>query len=428
MQNKTNNRPLPSVSPTCDADGCRWLRYLLWGVAALAAILALSAMFISAESSGEINRLASQWTNNFAAVIVRNKVVALWHAAGMAAVAAGFLALLIWKRSVLWARIAAWVLVALVAVDAVWLSRHYIKPMPLSALAENDIVRLLQTDQPDRRAALLMQDGFYNFWLTYLFPYYNIRTVNVSQMPRMPNDYKRFLEAVGRDPVRYWQLMGVGYVLGPSQLWAEIRNNPALLEAFDPVYAYNVAPSDDGMSVTVIPATEEQPGQHVVLRLKLPAPRYVLIAGWRAAEDADALNTLASASSPLFQEVLVAPEHADKLPAPCGTGMTGVVQRVEYRSGYMRLRVSAPTDCILRVSEKYDSGWRAWVDDESAPVCRVDYLFQGVPVPFGVHEVVLRHDSDWWSLALQVVAMVVCLAAAIRFLTGRRIVPSDQSV
>lgn len=199
MQNKINNRQMKAVSPSGDVLGYRWLRYLLWGAAALAAVLALCAMFISAESGGEINRLTSQWTNNFAAVIVRNKAIALWHAAGMAAVAAGFLALLIWKRSIRWARIAAWVLVALVAVDAVWLSRHYIKALPLSALAENDIVRLLQTDQPDRRAALLMQDGFYNFWLTYLFPYHNIRTVNVTQMPRMPADYKRFLETVGRD-------------------------------------------------------------------------------------------------------------------------------------------------------------------------------------------------------------------------------------
>ena len=106
--------------------------------------------------------------------------------------------------------------------------------------------------------------------------------------------------------------------------------------------------------------------------------------------------------------------------------MTGVVQR------RISLWIHAPAcfsaDRLYLASRKVRFGVACSVDDESAPVCLVDYLFQGVPVPFGVHEVGLRHDSDWWSLALQVVAMVVCLAAAIRFLTGRRIVPSDQSV
>ncbi len=431
MRKKLNKSPrldaaLPANPPPIPTAVPAWVRYFIWTLAGAAGVLALWAMFASAESAVETNRLALQWPGGLAAVIVRNKVVALWHAAGMTAAAAGFMALSVWGRAGAGRRLraAAWVLVLLVAADALWLSRHYIKTMPLSALAENDVVRLLRADQPDRRVALAAQDGFYNFWLTYLFPHHNIRAVNVAQMPRMPNDYKNFLEAVGRNPVRFWQLMAVGYVLGPAPFWVEIRNNPAMREAFDLVYAYNVAPGSEGMGVAVAPATQEQPGQHAVLRLQAPAPRYTLITGWRAVPDAEALALLAADSHPLFQEALVAPEHAAGLPAPAGAGMTGLVQRVAYRPGYMRLSVSAPAACILRVSEKYDPAWRAWVDDAPAPVRRVDYLFQGVLVGPGLHEVVLRYAPNWWSLALQILTFLVCLVAAWRFLAPPRPVPA----
>ncbi len=415
---------LPATPPPIPAAVPAWARYFIWTIAGAAGALALWAMFMAAESVGETNRMAVQGWGEFGAVIVRNKIHALWHAAGMAAAAA----ILGWcilggparAAGARWRNLSAWLLVALVAGDALWLSRHYIKTMPLAALAENDVVRLLRADQPDRRVALAAQDGFYNFWLTYLFPYHDIRAVNVTQMPRMPNDYKRFLEAVGRDPVRFWRLMAAGYVLGPAPFWAQISNDPAMRDEFDLVYAYNVAPGLQGLGVTVLPATQENPGQHAVLRLKATAPRYTLIAGWRAAEDAETLRLLASTNHPLFQEALVAPECAAGLPAPAGLGMTGLVQRVEYRAGFMRLSVSAPVPCILRVAEKYDPAWRAWVDDVAAPVRRVDYLFQGVLVEPGLHEVVLRYAPGWWTLGLQIFAGLLCAAAAWRFLSSPR--------
>ncbi len=103
--------------------------------------------------------------------------------------------------------------------------------------------------------------------------------MNVTQMPRMPVEYKRYMEAVGGHALRYWQLSAVGYILAPAQVWGQIQNDPAMKDAFDIVYAYNVAPAE--MGVTVIPATPKAPGQHVILRLKKPGPRFALIAGWQ---------------------------------------------------------------------------------------------------------------------------------------------------
>ena len=50
----------------------------------------------------------------------------------------------------------------------------------------------------------------------------------MTQMPRMPEDYKTFLGQVSGNPLRLWQLFGVAFVVGPVQGWMQIQNDPAM--------------------------------------------------------------------------------------------------------------------------------------------------------------------------------------------------------
>ncbi|MCA1808149.1 MAG: YfhO family protein [Lentisphaerae bacterium] len=395
-----------------------WLARFVWGLFLAAGLLALWAMFTDAESSMLARRLAARGWGDYSVVIVSNKVTALWHAAGMALLAAVLLRLCR-RGAARWRRFVPWLLVALVALDALWLSRHYIKTMPRAALAENEVVRLLRQEQPDRRVALTSQDGFYNFWLSVLLPYHGIRTVNITQMPRMTRDYQRFLEAVGRHPLRFWQLLAVSHVLAPAQFWNQVSQDPSLREALEVVYAYNVASGPGGAGVTVQPATGQQPGQHAVLRFKAPAPRYALVADWQVLDDEAALRRLVAPDFEVFNQVLVPPEWAEDLPPAPGEGAVGMVRRSVYRSGYIRLSVSCAVPAMLRISEKYNPQWRAWVNGEQQPVRRVDYLFQGVLLEPGLHEVTLRFAPPQWTLWLQLAALLVCLAAAWRMLRAK---------
>ena len=258
--------------------------------------------------NAEVNQLIVQGWGDYAGVIARNRVMALGQCAVLTVCAGAFLWLVFFarpKKQTVRA-VAKWVIVGIVALDAVLLSRHYVKTMPQSTLAENEVIRILKSAMPDHRAALISQEGFYNAWLTYLFPLHGIQAVNVTQMPRMPVDYKNYLGAVARNPVRYWQLAAVGYVLAPAQVWSQIHSEPRLRDAFDLVFSYNIAPVEAG--VQVVPASSTQPGQHVILRLKKPAPRFALIAGWLSAPGTETLRKLASDDFPLFQQVLIDPE------------------------------------------------------------------------------------------------------------------------
>src|SRR5208337_5530611 len=43
-------------------------------------------------------------------------------------------------------------------------------------------------------------------WMQHLFPYYNIQSLDVVQMPRVPVEYMAYETAVGSFPVRHWEL------------------------------------------------------------------------------------------------------------------------------------------------------------------------------------------------------------------------------
>ncbi len=454
-----------AASPRPSAVSPLWARVFVWCVLGAAGLLALWALVVTTNQAAEIRRFSEQGWGQHASAIVGNQVRALWHAAFMMAVAGVALWWIIGKRgsrvegrgagvrngaaaAVRSPRFVVPVLLVLiVAFDAVWFSRNYVKTLPLSGFEANPVIAILKKDTPEHRVALVSQDGFYNWWLTYLFPYHGILTVNITQMPRMPADYKAFLGAMGRNPLRMWQLSAVGYVLAPAPVWRQIQHDPAWSNAFELVCGYNVAPAEAG--VTVVPVWEraslesgdrsQKPeigasavppkdvGEHVVLRLLRPAPRFALIGAVRQVDDEEALKLLGSPAYELFQEVLVPPVAAGADPgraaaeaALTNAGFMGTCTLSHYRPGRMEVEVKATKPGILRVSEKYDRDWKATVDGTPEPVQRVDFIMQGVLVPAGEHRIVLRYAPSIWPLYVQGVGMLIVLGA-VGWLVGAKI-------
>ncbi|MBU1693088.1 MAG: YfhO family protein [Verrucomicrobia bacterium] len=412
------------AAPPPAVDRPPWWRALVYGALVVAALLALSAVGQMFGSSSITDRLAGEGWGEYAQVIVRNRIGALWHGAFIFGCVAGFLFLLTARRpgwTPLRVILARWGLVAIMAVDALLLSRHYVSAMPLSAVQENEVIRLLKAGPPETRVALVTQESFYNNWLTYLFPYHGIKSVNITQMPRMPAEYQRFLQTVGRNPLRFWQLSAVGYVLAPAGVWNQMQNDPAMKEALTPALAYNVEWRDGDL--VVLPATAYSPGQHVVLQFRKPAPFTALFAGWSVVSDDEALRRLADPATEPFVSLAVATESADDLPASDAQGLTGRAQVVGSHSGRLIVKVSSDRPAILRVAEKFDSGWRARINGKPAPVRRVDFLFMGVRVEPGEHEVELFYRAGARSLYVLALGLLVCIGAAASLAVGRMIAP-----
>jgi hypothetical protein len=389
------------------------VRLITVGLVAAVVVLMVWAFGLSTAIGNLVTRLELDGWRGVADVIVGNQLWAAWHAVLLAAIIAGVVWVLwrtaLGRKNVI--RLAAvWLLAAVVVLDSLALSRHYVKPMSMDMLKEDDVLRFLKANLQYHRVALLSQASFYNHWLTYVFPYRGIDAINVTQMPRMPDDYKTFLGQIGGNPLRLWQLFGVGYVVGPAQGWSQIQNDPAMKNLFDVVYAFNVVSS--GAEVfQAVPATQSQPGQHCVLRLNAESSRFVLLAGWEAMPDDGVLQQLASPNYALFSKALISPDTAGDIPESKGQGTCGTITVKACRPGDIVLQASTEQLAFLRFSEKYHPGWQVRIDGKPVPVRRCDYLFQGVFVTPGLHEVTMRYRSPQAPLMVQAAGWALCLAA-----------------
>lgn len=389
------------------------IRLITVGLVAAVVLLMVWAFSLSTSLGNMITRLELDGWRGVADVIAGNQVWAAWHAVLMAAIIAGGVWVL-WRtafggRSAV-GRYALWLLVAVVALDSLALSRHYVKAMSMDQFKEDDALRFLKANVKYQRVALLSQASFYNHWLTYEFPYHGIDAVNVTQMPRMADDYKTFFSQAGGNPLRLWQLCGVRFVLGPVQAWSQIQNDPVMKDLFELVYAFNVVPSGtDGFRA--VSATQSQPGQHCVLRLKAESSRFLLLAGWEAAPDDDVLQKLASPTYTLFSKALISPDTADGLPESTGQGTCGSISLKKFDAGLVVLQASTDKMAFLRFAEKYHPGWEIRIDGKPVPVRRCDYLFQGAFVPPGLHEIRIRYRGPRAPLVCQLAGWALCLAA-----------------
>ncbi|HAL91525.1 MAG TPA: hypothetical protein DCM68_00670 [Verrucomicrobia bacterium] len=320
-----------------------------------------------------------------------------------------------WKNS--WA---AWLPALVVVFDAaVILAPHYIQTMPPGYVAENDLVRYLKREIGPNRTAMAGQDGFYNLWLTYLFPYHGIPSVNVTQLPRPPADYTAFWNAV-KDPVRMWQLTAVSHVLAHGPVAKQLLANPAWTSQLELAWAYQ--PFDDGrggVGTRSVKSSLDAP--EVVLKMKKTPPRVAAVQSWRVVEDAEALKTLADPAFMPFTSVLLAPGSVVSAPPLGDPGPPPEVAITRLVPGRYEFTVKNHGPVVIRVAEKFDPNWKATVNGEPKPVLRVDYMFQGIALEEArTHEVAMWYAPPMLPTLLQGAGLLAGLGAAVALAVPRR--------
>lgn len=99
------------------------------------------------------------------------------------------------------------------------------------------------------------------------------------------------------------------------------------------------------------------------------------------------------------------------------------VQVERPRPEEVRVRVRTARPALLVFGEAYFPGWTASLDGRPVDPFRVNYLFQGVEVPAGDHEVVFRYQPESLQLGLLVSGVSVglwALALGLGVALGRR--------
>jgi len=405
------------------------LRKWAWGCLAAAGLAAAAWTVVTLDgASGAVRWMGEGWSLAAGKAIQQNRAFALlWLAiaCGLAGAAVGGLA--VQRRrggSPRWGKALAWLPAAFVLAEAACVvGPRYIQAMPGGYVAENELVRHLRAELGPNRLAFAPGDqaGLYNFWLTFLFPYYGLSSVEVTQLPRPPADYAAFWQAV-RDPLRQWRLTGVSHVLAHGSTAAAMLRNPVWAAQLEPVWAYR--PREDGQGGVATDGVDlAAPAGHAefVLRMKERPPRIAVVKKWRTALDPDALAALADPARDPLDEILIAADGTSlDLENGGRDGHENVETVEELKSGCFSFRVKTDGPAVVRVAERWNQGWRATLDGKTARVLRCDYMFLGVWIPeAGEWDVRLVYSPREPGVALQLAGLFLALAGLLSAMVPR---------
>jgi hypothetical protein len=274
--------------------------------------------------------------------------------------------------------------------------------------ANNAVLELLRKNahqhrvtMPPFRGNAAFQDlwNVYNVeWLQHQFPYEGIQSLDIPQERHMPVDKAAFRGALDSHPARLWQLTNTRYVLGTTGDFVE-----ALNQHLDPAQRrFRVALSfslRQDASTGAIEAHRTDTGPFALIEFTGALPRAKLYSRWQVStNDALTLRTLAEPTFDPAQTLLVADEIAPSESAAAQA--EGKVEWARYGSREVELRTSAATSTVLLLNDKFDPGWKVWVDGQPAPLLRCNFIMRGVQLPPGNHTLTLRFRPR--SIALYV--------------------------
>lgn len=84
----------------------------------------------------------------------------------------------------------------------------------------------------------------------------------------------------------------------------------------------------------------------------------------------------------------------------CLSGVAGRAQHIQHRSNTVTFEVDADRPAVVVLAETFAQGWTATVDGVDAEVFHANYLFRGVMVDKGHHQISMRYWPREWTWAL----------------------------
>jgi len=261
--------------------------------------------------------------------------------------------------------------------------------------ASNPIIDILRDKPYSHRSMLLPLQGggqwqyfqqlFQVEWLQHHYQFYNIQSLNVAQEPRMAEDKAAYMRAVATNVLRYWQLTNTRFLYGTRDA-ADLLN-----QQFDPVQrrfrTHTLFELYPIQGTTTIGVRTNTTGPLALIEFMGALPRAQLYSRWQVSTNATV--TLAKLADPTMdpeQTVLVAEE-----PGPAGAGgagaEAGTVEWLSYAPKTIVQRTASKAPAVLLLNDRFDPGWKVWVDGKPAPVLRANFLVRGVYVPAGEHTV-----------------------------------------
>jgi hypothetical protein len=344
--------------------------------------------------------------------------------------------------------------------------------------ASNPIVDILRDKPYEHRVAMLQShspehlpfyddqfEGLYNIeWSQQLFTYYNIQSLDIIQMSRMPEDlaaYRGALTPLGTPDQAYliarrWELTNTRYLLGPAGFLDALNTelDPAK-RRFRIAARFDVQPKpgiDQVTSYEQLTAVPNANGACALFEFTGALPRAKLYSQWQVCTgnpaelqqwakarqqrlpggmgdaiaslgttDLATLRTLASTNFDPWKTVLVSTPPPTS-PAPSTTKEnSGTVEFKSYSPADIRLSAQADAPVVLLLNDKFDPNWHVLVDGQPAPLLRCNFIMRGVYLPQGDHSIEFKFSLPMGPLyvSLSAIGVGILLSGFLVFSTRR---------
>src|SRR5579872_7409773 len=252
-------------------------------------------------------------------------------------------------------------------------------------------------------------------WMQHLFPYYDIQSLDITQMSREPEDlaaFGRTFAPEGRTNAahlvsRYWQLTNTRYLLGGAG-FLDLLNQTAL--PFRIAGRFKIVRKRGNarkVRLDELSVESAADGPYALFEFTGALPRARLYSNWQVnTNDQATLEELAGTSFDPEQSVLVAGGLPPAARAGAGTNQNaGSVEFASYAPKEITLKTGASAASVLLLNDRFDPNWKVWVDRKPATVLRCNYLMRGVYLEPGRHTVEFRFQPQVRMLYVSLAAI-----------------------
>ncbi len=299
--------------------------------------------------------------------------------------------------------------------------------------ATNPIIDFLRDKPYEHRVAILplrtppgleLVNQLYRIeWAQHQFLFYNVQSLDVVQMPRVPEDLAAFETALApsREELwhlaRRWQLTNTRYLIGAAdslsflnQQLDPMQQRFRIADRFQIVPRPGVVNPTQLEQLTAVPSTN---GAFAVIEFAGALPRAKLYNHWQVnTNDTASLSELAGASFDPEKTVLVAGGLPPAAAESAGSAGAGKVEFESYAPKDIVFKADATSGSVLLLNDRFDPNWKVTVDGKPEQVLRCNYLMRGVYVPAGSHQVEFKFQPPmrpfYVSLAAVALGLLLC--------------------
>lgn len=331
--------------------------------------------------------------------------------------------------------------------------------------ADNPVINLLKAKPyehrvsriPERTMALvqnqrleqlegMFQSVYGSEWTQHIFPYHNIQTFNIVQLPRRPVEYDAFELAsqfVSQETLyraaRRLELSGTDYIVGAAPLVSLLNQayDPEQ-QRFKPVMLFEFYQERQGGPILT---RTNQTGPFALMKFSGALPRAKLYTDWQVANYdtnsaawLDSFRKMFSSESQLIFDSLTTndiatvelmtrksfdPAKTVLLAEPLGVApptnaAPGTVEFVSYEPKRIVLKAKATAPSVLLLNDKYDPNWKVTIDGQPAPLLRCNYLVRGVALPAaGEHTIEFSFKLPLGPTYVTVAALVLGIGLSL---------------